>query len=62
MLSGYCPPRLHRPAVEAGAWGYVSKNENTETNLAAIRQVSKGGFRDGVGKLKPSFDASEHPD
>jgi DNA-binding NarL/FixJ family response regulator len=47
MLSGYVRTDYIDRAVEAGAWGYVSKNENTETILAAIRQVSKGGFAMG---------------
>ncbi|HYE60802.1 MAG TPA: response regulator transcription factor [Phycisphaerales bacterium] len=47
MLSGYVRADYIDRAVEAGAWGYVSKNENTETILAAIQQVAKGGFAMG---------------
>ena len=47
MLSGYVRADYIDRAVEAGAWGYVSKNENTETILAAIQQVSRGGFAMG---------------
>ena len=47
MLSGYVRSDYIDRAVEAGAWGYVSKNENTETILAAIQQVSRGGFAMG---------------
>ena len=47
MLSGYVRSDYIDRAVEAGAWGYVSKNENTETILAAIQQVAKGGFAMG---------------
>ena len=47
MLSGYVRSDYIDRAVEAGAWGYVSKNENTETILAAIQQVARGGFAMG---------------
>jgi DNA-binding NarL/FixJ family response regulator len=47
MLSGYVRSDYIDRAVEAGAWGYVSKNENTETILAAIQQVAAGGFAMG---------------
>jgi two-component system, NarL family, response regulator DegU len=47
MLSGYVRSDYIDRAVEAGAWGYVSKNENTETILAAIQQVAGGGFAMG---------------
>lgn len=44
MLSGYVRCDYIDRAVEAGAWGYVSKNENVETILAAIQQVAHGSF------------------
>jgi DNA-binding NarL/FixJ family response regulator len=47
MLSGYVRSDYIDRAVEAGAWGYVSKNENTETILSAIQQVARGGFAMG---------------
>jgi DNA-binding NarL/FixJ family response regulator len=47
MLSGYIRSDYIDRAVEAGAWGYVSKNENTDTILAAIQQVARGQFAMG---------------
>lgn len=47
MLSGYVRADYIDRAVEAGAWGYVSKNESTDTILAAIQQVARGGFAMG---------------
>jgi DNA-binding NarL/FixJ family response regulator len=44
MLSGYVRADYIDRAVEAGAWGYVSKNENVETILSAIQQVARGSF------------------
>jgi len=44
MLSGYVRTDYIHRAVEAGAWGYVSKNENVETILSAIQQVARGAF------------------
>jgi DNA-binding NarL/FixJ family response regulator len=48
MLSGYVRSDYIDRAVGAGAWGYVSKNENTETILAAIQQVARGGSAMGA--------------
>ena len=47
MLSGYVRSDYIDRAVEAGAWGYVSKNEDTQTILSAIHQVAAGGFAMG---------------
>jgi DNA-binding NarL/FixJ family response regulator len=48
MLSGYVRGEYIDRAVEAGAWGYVSKNERTEAILEAIRQVAAGNFAMGA--------------
>ena len=44
MLSGYVRPDYIDRAVEAGAWGYLSKNERPESILASIRSVAAGEF------------------
>jgi len=44
ILSGYVQNELIDRAVEAGAWGYISKNEGTEVIVSAIRSVAKGDF------------------
>lgn len=44
MLSGYVRPDYIDRAVEAGAWGYLSKNERPESILASIRNVAAGEF------------------
>jgi len=44
ILSGYVQNELIDKAVEAGAWGYISKNEGTEVIVSAIRSVAKGDF------------------
>lgn len=42
MLSGHVQPQLVDRAIAAGAWGYVSKNEETSAILEALRQVAAG--------------------
>lgn len=44
MLSGYVQHGLIDRAVEAGAWGYVSKHEGADVVLSAIERVSEGEF------------------
>jgi len=44
ILSGYVQNELIDRAVEAGAWGYISKNEGTEVIISAIRRIAKGEF------------------
>jgi DNA-binding NarL/FixJ family response regulator len=42
ILSGYLRSDLIDRGLEAGAWGYVSKNEDLSEVVAAIRQVARG--------------------
>jgi two-component system invasion response regulator UvrY len=44
MLSGHVRTDYIDRAVEAGAWGYLSKGEENEVILGAIRRVAAGGF------------------
>ncbi|MCI0629799.1 MAG: response regulator transcription factor, partial [Phycisphaerales bacterium] len=44
MVSGHVRTDLIDRAVEAGAWGYVSKGEGTETLVSSIHQVLEGRF------------------
>ena len=44
MLSGHVRRELIDRAVEAGAWGYISKNDETDHIVAAIRRVAAGEF------------------
>jgi len=44
MVSGHVRTELIDRAVEAGAWGYVSKGEGAEAIVSAIHQVMDGRF------------------
>ena len=44
MFSGYVSQRLVDRAIEAGAWGYVSKHDADTTLISAIRRVAGGEF------------------
>jgi len=44
VISGHVRSELVDRAVEAGAWGYISKSEGPETIVAAIHQVVNGQF------------------
>ncbi|HYD98888.1 MAG TPA: response regulator transcription factor [Alphaproteobacteria bacterium] len=44
MVSGHIRTDFIDRAVEAGAWGYVSKNEGADVIVAAIRRVAAGEF------------------
>jgi DNA-binding NarL/FixJ family response regulator len=44
MFSGYVRREYVDRAIEAGAWGYISKNASIEEVLAAIEQVASGEF------------------
>lgn len=42
MFSGHVRSELIADAMDAGAWGYVSKNDGEEELLAAILRISDG--------------------
>lgn len=44
MVSGHVRTDLIDRAVEAGAWGYVSKGEGAESIVSAIQDVIDGKF------------------
>jgi two-component system response regulator DesR len=44
VCSGYDDPATVNRAIEAGAWGYVSKDSTPEEILRAIREVGAGRF------------------
>jgi DNA-binding NarL/FixJ family response regulator len=43
VLSMYEEPQIARRALRAGASGYVAKDRDSDTILAAVRQVAHGG-------------------
>lgn len=44
MLSGHVRPDHINRAIEAGAWGYLSKHQPMDALLQAIRRVHAGEF------------------
>lgn len=42
MFSGHVGYELIERALEAGAWGYVSKNDGEDALIAALRRVASG--------------------
>lgn len=44
MLSGHIRSDYVDRAVAAGAWGYLSKNEDNSTIINALRQIARGEF------------------
>ena len=44
IFSGHSQPELIDRAIDAGAWGFVSKHADVEVIVAAIRRVARGGF------------------
>jgi DNA-binding NarL/FixJ family response regulator len=42
LLSGYDDPQLISDAIDAGAWGLISKHGDFDAVLAALRTVSSG--------------------
>lgn len=44
MFSGYVRSDYIDRAIEAGAWGYISKNDGIDEVLDAVRQVALGEF------------------
>ena len=44
MFSGHVRGELIDKAVEAGAWGYISKNDGTESIISSLHRVAHGEF------------------
>jgi DNA-binding NarL/FixJ family response regulator len=44
VLSAYVRDHYFESAVEAGAWGYLSKGDSPDSLIAAIRQAARGEF------------------
>ncbi len=44
MLSGHVRRELIERAIEAGAWGYISKHEGADLIIDAIERVTNGEF------------------
>jgi two-component system, NarL family, response regulator DesR len=44
IISGHARSDLVDRAVEAGAWGYISKGDGTDAIVDGIRQVMQGQF------------------
>ncbi|MDZ4753948.1 MAG: response regulator transcription factor [Phycisphaerae bacterium] len=44
MFSGHTRTDLVDRAIEAGAWGYLSKHADVQTIVSAIRRVAAGEF------------------
>ena len=44
ILSGHVRSELIDRAIEAGAWGYVSKSDGADTLVSAIQRVAAGEF------------------
>jgi len=42
MLSGYVTPQYIDRALDAGAWGYLSKNDDVAELVAGVRKVHAG--------------------
>lgn len=52
MLSAYIRDHYIDSAVNSGAWGYMSKNDDPESITAAIRKVANGEFAFGPSVLE----------
>lgn len=44
MLSGHAGRELVELSVDAGAWGYVLKSDDTDSIIEAVREVARGRF------------------
>lgn len=42
MFSGYVLPHFITRAIDCGAWGYLSKNDDVANLISAIRRVGQG--------------------
>lgn len=49
VLSGHVRRDLLDRAIEAGAWGYISKSDDAGTLVSAVRRVARGEFVLGPG-------------
>jgi two-component system response regulator DesR len=56
IVSGYERDDYLDKAVEAGAWGYVSKNDGPDQIISAIREVHAGRFAFGPSVLQACQD------
>jgi DNA-binding NarL/FixJ family response regulator len=67
MLSGHVRSDYINRALRAGAWGYLSKNEDVATIVGAIRKVHHGEFAFGpeseaeLYRKNPPADAEISP-
>ena len=52
MLSAYVRDRFIDRALDAGAWGYLSKSDDPDSVAEAIRQVRGGAFAFGPKVLE----------
>jgi two-component system response regulator DesR len=59
IVSGYERDDYLDRAVEAGAWGYVSKNDGPQQIVDAIREVHAGRFAFGPAVMKLCGDGRE---
>lgn len=57
IVSGYDGDDYLDRAIEAGAWGFVSKNEGPQAIVEAIRTVAAGHFAFGPMLLRQVADA-----
>jgi two-component system invasion response regulator UvrY len=42
MLSGHLEPSYVARAIDAGAWGYLSKNDDVPALIGAVRAIGRG--------------------
>jgi DNA-binding NarL/FixJ family response regulator len=61
MLSAYVRDRYIDAALRGGAWGYLSKSDDPEALIEAIRKVWKGQFAMGPRVLERCQRAVETP-
>ena len=58
LLSGYVRDSYIDAAVEAGAWGYLSKSDDPDEIVKAVRAVAEGSFAFGPS-VQERFDLRE---
>jgi len=62
MLSGHVRADYINRALKAGAWGYLSKNEDVATIVAAIKKVHRGEFAFGPESEAELYRKHRAPD